>query len=118
MLISFGVFSSLVSARLNGRSLGCIQFPFRVNGFRADRMSRLIPDTHRIRVKTLKIHFLAAWWLLLSTWAYAQADASKLVRAGDYPHPVRIACVGDSITFGSQVEGRQTNSYPAVLGRL
>src|ERR1041384_7347597 len=27
----------------------------------------------------------------------------------------RVACVGDSITFGSGVVGRESNSYPAVL---
>ena len=32
--------------------------------------------------------------------------------------PVRVACVGDSITFGSGVEDREKNCYPAVLGRL
>ncbi len=30
----------------------------------------------------------------------------------------RVACVGDSITFGSGVAGRESNSYPAVLQRL
>lgn len=29
---------------------------------------------------------------------------------------IRVACVGDSITFGSGVEGREKNCYPAVLG--
>jgi acyl-CoA thioesterase I len=32
--------------------------------------------------------------------------------------PAHVACVGDSITFGSGVEGRESNSYPAVLQRL
>jgi len=32
--------------------------------------------------------------------------------------PVRVACVGDSITYGSGVEDREKHSYPAVLGRL
>ena len=31
---------------------------------------------------------------------------------------IRVACVGDSITFGSGVAGRESNSYPAVLGKL
>lgn len=33
-------------------------------------------------------------------------------------HPIRVACVGDSITFGSGVEERERNAYPAVLGRM
>ena len=32
--------------------------------------------------------------------------------------PVKIACVGDSITFGAGVENREVNAYPQVLGRL
>lgn len=31
---------------------------------------------------------------------------------------IRVACVGDSITFGAGVAGRETNSYPAVLQTL
>ena len=31
---------------------------------------------------------------------------------------IRIACIGDSITFGAGVEGRETNSYPAQLAIL
>ena len=32
--------------------------------------------------------------------------------------PIRVACIGDSITYGAGVAGRETNCYPAVLGRL
>ncbi len=28
---------------------------------------------------------------------------------------VRVACVGDSITYGSGIQGRESNSYPAAL---
>lgn len=31
---------------------------------------------------------------------------------------VRVACVGDSITFGAGIEDRDKNSYPAQLGAL
>lgn len=31
---------------------------------------------------------------------------------------VRVACVGDSITFGAGVEKREVNNYPVVLGQL
>lgn len=31
---------------------------------------------------------------------------------------IRIACVGDSITFGQGVQNRETRAYPAELGRL
>lgn len=31
---------------------------------------------------------------------------------------VRVACVGDSITYGAFIEDRETDCYPAALGRL
>lgn len=34
------------------------------------------------------------------------------------PVPMRVACVGDSITFGAGIEGREWNCYPAQLGAL
>lgn len=33
------------------------------------------------------------------------------------PH-TKIACVGDSITFGARIKNRKTNSYPAQLQKL
>ncbi len=32
--------------------------------------------------------------------------------------PVRVACVGDSITYGAGVDNRGVNNYPKVLGTL
>lgn len=32
--------------------------------------------------------------------------------------PVRVACVGDSITYGARIADRPNNCYPAQLGRL
>jgi lysophospholipase L1-like esterase/pimeloyl-ACP methyl ester carboxylesterase len=32
--------------------------------------------------------------------------------------PIRIACVGNSITYGSQISNRARDSYPSVLGQL
>ncbi|HVB03348.1 MAG TPA: GDSL-type esterase/lipase family protein [Chitinophagaceae bacterium] len=29
--------------------------------------------------------------------------------------PVRLACIGDSITYGDRIEGREMNSYPSKL---
>ena len=34
------------------------------------------------------------------------------------PLPLRVACVGDSITFGDQIADRARDSYPALLERL
>ena len=32
--------------------------------------------------------------------------------------PIRVACVGDSITFGFGIKNRDTESYPAQLGTI
>lgn len=39
-------------------------------------------------------------------------------RPAPKPAPVRVACVGNSITYGMLVEDREQNCYPAVLGRM
>src|SRR5687768_14105445 len=38
--------------------------------------------------------------------------------ADDKKDAVRVACVGDSITYGAGVSNRDRNCYPAVLQRL
>src|SRR5688572_11279485 len=48
----------------------------------------------------------------------APALAQVAGRADAPAEKVRVACVGDSITYGSAVEKRDANSYPSVLGRL
>ncbi len=41
------------------------------------------------------------------------------VRMEEYDgRKIRVACVGDSITYGAGVDNRETNAYPAVLGGL
>lgn len=44
--------------------------------------------------------------------------ASGRVDPKGFKEPVRVACVGDSITYGAGVEEREKNSYPRVLGQL
>jgi acyl-CoA thioesterase I len=46
-----------------------------------------------------------------------RSHRKKPINLEDYSHPVRVACVGDSITYGAGVENREENNYPAVLGR-
>lgn len=59
-------------------------------------------------------------FLLCTTLAVTAAwGASKATRgAAPKPAPVRVACVGNSITYGYLVEDREKNCYPAVLGRM
>jgi len=60
---------------------------------------------------------LAIFSLILAGSLFGGNDDARL-RAEDFKAVVRIACVGDSITYGLELENRETNSYPAVLGRL
>jgi lysophospholipase L1-like esterase len=46
------------------------------------------------------------------------ALAGSLPAFGGDGKKLRFACVGDSITFGSGVQNREVNAYPAVLQRL
>jgi lysophospholipase L1-like esterase len=43
---------------------------------------------------------------------------SEAIDPADYDHPVRVACVGDSITFGAAIRNRGRDAYPVQLGRL
>jgi lysophospholipase L1-like esterase len=48
----------------------------------------------------------------------ARLFAAILILALPQPEKVRVACVGDSITYGACVADREKNCYPAVLGGL
>ncbi len=48
----------------------------------------------------------------------AKLDSGRPVCAACYPETIRVACVGDSITYGSGIEFRSRDSYPAQLGRM
>ncbi len=50
-------------------------------------------------------YFLLSLFLLISVGIQA-ADT------------IRVACIGNSITYGSGIKNRDTDSYPAVLGQL
>jgi lysophospholipase L1-like esterase len=53
-------------------------------------------------------HFLS--WVFVLGWATAASSQEG--------GKVRVACIGDSITYGAAVEDREKNCYPAVLGKL
>ncbi|MBW8034464.1 MAG: hypothetical protein FVQ79_02030 [Planctomycetes bacterium] len=36
----------------------------------------------------------------------------------DFSRPIRVACVGDSITYGAGIKDRKKQSYPARLGEM
>lgn len=61
-------------------------------------------------------------WLLLGftclLGSCAQVAGPVHIQESDYAGTIRVACVGDSITYGSGISDREVNSYPAQLGRL
>ena len=59
---------------------------------------------------------LAGWWLagVLERAIVTRTDPIEPTPEGLY----RVACVGDSITYGTFVEDRPQNCYPAVLQRM
>jgi lysophospholipase L1-like esterase len=46
------------------------------------------------------------------------ADPNAPIRESDYTAPIKVACVGDSITEGSGLPDRKTQAYPAQLQRM
>lgn len=46
------------------------------------------------------------------------AAQTPTINKADYEGVIRVACVGNSITYGSGIEGREQNSYPAQLQAL
>ncbi len=56
--------------------------------------------------------------ILLGLASIGSTAQSARRPSSDTPAPVRVACVGNSITYGMLVDDRERNCYPAVLGRM
>ena len=59
-----------------------------------------------------RILFLLVCTFLISFGFAQPIDLSK------YSAPVKVACIGNSITFGSGIPNRPRDSYPSQLGRM
>jgi acyl-CoA thioesterase-1 len=58
--------------------------------------------------RTALIRFVGATFLLVPGFLLADESTNQAVR---------VACVGDSITYGAGIKDRKNDSYPACLGR-
>lgn len=54
----------------------------------------------------------------IPTLSCTSYNASKPISTEDYTQTIRVACIGDSITYGASIKNRIKNSYPAQLGRM
>jgi acyl-CoA thioesterase-1 len=45
-------------------------------------------------------------------------DSGKPIHVEDYTQTIRVACIGDSITYGYSIKNRIKDCYPAQLGRM
>lgn len=56
--------------------------------------------------------------VVLSAAGCARLDSGRPICTGCYRETIRVACIGDSITYGSGIKFRSRDSYPAQLGRM
>lgn len=68
-------------------------------------------------MKTYFARFSVLTALLLMAAISRAADADRYLNPSDFKEPIRIACVGDSITYGAGVADRERNCYPAILAQ-
>jgi acyl-CoA thioesterase I len=72
-----------------------------------------------IEIQTMKIkpRFLSRRRMLIHLLLGVCIGVHFGLLADSPPKPIRVACVGDSITYGYGLKGRTNNSYPVWLGR-
>ena len=54
----------------------------------------------------------------MNRWLAALFSLPFMTACASASAPLRVACVGDSITYGDKLADRETQSYPAVLAQL
>jgi len=69
----------------------------------------------RRRLFTLALPVLA---LALAVAGCRAADPQRPIDTAAHTTAIRVACVGDSITFGAGIKDRTHKSYPVQLGRM
>ena len=74
-----------------------------------------MPTIRRLAAGLLSLFFVNAF-ATISAADIPAAPPSAPVAVQDFKEPIRVACVGDSITQGAGTEGG--NSYPAQLGKM
>lgn len=65
--------------------------------------------------RSLKFIYL---YLLFSGVAVSRSAGAAPINTNDYKATIRVACVGDSITYGAGIQDREHKSYPAQLSQM
>ena len=58
------------------------------------------------------------WSICVLAATVFAAGAGAPARAAEPGKPVKVSCVGNSVTFGMRIENREQDSYPAQLQRM
>ncbi|MBV9470047.1 MAG: hypothetical protein JO316_15010 [Abitibacteriaceae bacterium] len=66
-------------------------------------------------LRPLKFLYL---YLLFMVVAVSCSVGATPINTDDYKGTIRVACVGDSITYGDHIQDREHKSYPAQLGQM
>ena len=69
-------------------------------------------------MKQLKFFSQIAALLLIVFLSSCNTKSASIIKAEDYDHVIKIACVGNSITYGFGIPHRDSLSYPAQLQRM
>ncbi len=61
----------------------------------------------------MKFYSFLILWL-----AFSASIPARTIDPSKYSSPVKVACIGNSITYGSGIADRPRDSYPSQLGRM
>ncbi len=43
---------------------------------------------------------------------------TQVIRESDYPDKIRVACIGNSVTYGNGISDSEKDSYPSLLQKM
>lgn len=72
----------------------------------------------KISIRTTVFAFLLSTVATIALTSCSAPQRNGPIREAEYQSSIRVACVGDSITFGHRVANPERNSYPAQLAAL
>lgn len=86
--------------------------------WRERRALCIIPRMNRSTAINRIIMLTLSCVALVMLSACSATRRERPIREADYSGTIRVACIGDSITYGFGIKDRDHNSYPVQLGAL